>query len=501
MYLYAKIVFINVYLFLFTINSLINAQVGTEFPIEVTPDSCFALSFAHDETKYMITMRKENGFSGADIVIQFHSKNDHSLIGNPIKLGYTNYGSNDFDLAVTQSAFDGSRYLVVWTNGPQGGINYRFINAQNFELSSLFTDATLPITLGGLNVLHYNSNTSRYLLVSTIEGTSGGYYPIFNFIYPNGFISNSNSITNFAIRKEVSVAYGNGKYLVGFIKEDYQSSDSEVYGQLLDENGALIGSPFVIDGSSYPSDNPLFVIFDGTKFVCFFPDEEPEGWKIYAKKISLDGNVDPVRYLISTDGHLTPVATFASGKFLVNWTKIPTGPGVQGYVKGKFLDLNLNALVDDFVVFPALNGKYPIGGAVVFGDNKFYCYTSRIEFVPYGGQIVFTNGDVYGVPVIDPTSVDNMFLPLENYHLFQNYPNPFNPTTTIKFYLKEESNVLLKIYDLTGRIVTSLIKERLSAGVHSVSFNPEEHYLSDGVYFYQLIANDFISTKKMVFLK
>jgi hypothetical protein len=144
------------------------SQVLTEFPIEVGPDSCFALGFSEDNTKYLIVMRKEKSY-GADIVVQFRSKADHSLIGSPIVLGSTNIPAQDFDIGMPQVSFDGTRFLVVWTDGQNGGIKYRFIHSQTFELSQLYNDPTLPVYLGGVKALHYNLTTNRYLLVSSIK--------------------------------------------------------------------------------------------------------------------------------------------------------------------------------------------------------------------------------------------------------------------------------------------------------------------------------------------
>jgi photosystem II stability/assembly factor-like uncharacterized protein len=85
------------------------------------------------------------------------------------------------------------------------------------------------------------------------------------------------------------------------------------------------------------------------------------------------------------------------------------------------------------------------------------------------------------------------------YHLSQNYPNPFNPITTITYTIPNESFVELKIYDLLGREITTLVNERKSAGNYSVDFNASN--LPSGVYFYRMEAGSFVSTKKFVLLK
>jgi len=86
------------------------------------------------------------------------------------------------------------------------------------------------------------------------------------------------------------------------------------------------------------------------------------------------------------------------------------------------------------------------------------------------------------------------------YSLQQNYPNPFNPTTTIRFDIPSTSNVTLKVYNITGQEVATLLKnEVVSAGMKEIDFDAVN--LSSGIYFYTLKANDFTATKKMILLK
>jgi hypothetical protein len=93
-----------------------------------------------------------------------------------------------------------------------------------------------------------------------------------------------------------------------------------------------------------------------------------------------------------------------------------------------------------------------------------------------------------------------------NFYLSQNYPNPFNPTTKIKYKIpstnQEESrnlNVQLKIYDLLGREIKTLINKEQPPGEYEIELNCAE--LSSGIYFYKLKAGNFIQTKKMILLR
>ena len=91
------------------------------------------------------------------------------------------------------------------------------------------------------------------------------------------------------------------------------------------------------------------------------------------------------------------------------------------------------------------------------------------------------------------------------YNIFQNYPNPFNPSTKIAFSVGTQCNVSLRIFDILGREITTLISGIQTAGEHTVEWNgknSEGQSVASGMYFYQLRTNDgFISTKKMLMLK
>jgi len=87
-----------------------------------------------------------------------------------------------------------------------------------------------------------------------------------------------------------------------------------------------------------------------------------------------------------------------------------------------------------------------------------------------------------------------------SYSISQNYPNPFNPSTVINFSLPKQSNVLVKIYDITGKEVETLVNEELPAGRYKVTFNNASK-LASGIYIYRIISNDFVETKKMILMK
>jgi len=115
-------------------------------------------------------------------------------------------------------------------------------------------------------------------------------------------------------------------------------------------------------------------------------------------------------------------------------------------------------------------------------------------------------GSQYGVtPITSGTGVvlSSDAVPMA-YDLMQNYPNPFNPSTSIGFTLPEASHVSLNIYDMTGRLVTTLVEGSLDEGVHMINWDGMDsagELVSAGVYIYALESSDMILTKKMILMK
>jgi hypothetical protein len=135
-----------------------------------------------------------------------------------------------------------------------------------------------------------------------------------------------------------------------------------------------------------------------------------------------------------------------------------------------------------------------------FGDAHDYTYVDRQ--VTNGETYTYQLGDVdlSGVETMHPMvcSVTPNAVPGE-YALEQNYPNPFNPSTDISYAIPAETHVTLKVYNLLGQEIVSLVDEVKEAGQHTVSWNAADQ--ASGVYFYSLQTDDFSATKKMVFMK
>ncbi len=127
-----------------------------------------------------------------------------------------------------------------------------------------------------------------------------------------------------------------------------------------------------------------------------------------------------------------------------------------------------------------------------YPDNNLVSgtYTYRLKQIDYNGNYKYydlQNEVVIGVP--------------KKFVLNQNYPNPFNPATKITFEIPKDEYISLRLYDISGREITSLINTNLSAGYHTVALNAADYNLSSGIYFYKLNSADYSVIKKMILLK
>ncbi len=153
-----------------------------------------------------------------------------------------------------------------------------------------------------------------------------------------------------------------------------------------------------------------------------------------------------------------------------------------------------------FSVVPE-TGTIPQGGAekitVTFDARGAACgkYTGQINITSNGGNIT--------IPVeaeVSPTGVkEKIHTSPDKMQLYQNYPNPFNPTTTISYELPQSQHVVLKIYDVQGHEVITLVDEQQTAGVYKINF--DAGHLPSGFYLYRLTAGEFSQVKKLLLLK
>lgn len=120
---------------------------------------------------------------------------------------------------------------------------------------------------------------------------------------------------------------------------------------------------------------------------------------------------------------------------------------------------------------------------------------SKTGWAVGSGNIIYhtNNGGVTSI------NEDNFYFNLQNYLLYQNHPNPFNPSTTIRYHVPLDGLVTIKVFDILGREISTLVEEFKTAGYHDVQFDGT--VLSSGIYFYKMTADKFVSVKKFILTK
>ncbi len=194
--------------------------------------------------------------------------------------------------------------------------------------------------------------------------------------------------------------------------------------------------------------------------------------------------------------------SISGGPLVRAGTNIAASSGELSPVQGS----GLQKIVDELT---HTSPKAPSGGVVSF-DFEFTAPNTQGNVTLYanGNSVNFngtSNGDQWNYAanyqvLVQTTSVDDE-KPVTNFVLYQNYPNPFNPNTTISYKLNKSSFITLKIFNVFGEEITTLLNEFQSEGLYELEFDASKYNLSAGTYLYVLKSNSEQSIKKFVYLK
>jgi len=146
----------------------------------------------------------------------------------------------------------------------------------------------------------------------------------------------------------------------------------------------------------------------------------------------------------------------------------------------------------------SLNDGIPSG--TPFPIRYYVVAVDKFEYESVPSDFVQAIGIQRGIEEI--IGADNIVVNVEvpkEYSLNQNYPNPFNPVTKIKYDIPLNGNVSIKIYDINGRLINTLINEYKTAGRYEIDFNGKN--LSSGVYYYKIESGNFSQVRKMILIK
>jgi hypothetical protein len=346
-----------------------------------------------------------------------------------------------------------------------------------------FANVSLQSDVYGARI---NKGGPRTLIVDGFTRTSGSYkqaYHDFVTYYTKSFATNFHSASNSAVTSGL-INLNNYDFVIWFLgdestaEESFSSSEQEIVKQYLRQGGKLF-----VTGSEI-------------------------GYDLFEKGTAQDklfyNNFLKSGYVMDNSGSLSVI-------------------GEPGTV---FQGLNFNyGLVSAGAPY---NEDYPDALDTLGGSITLLRYAnSRIAAIGYKGP--FDGGSKNGGVMLigfpfetiigqaQRTSLmssifnyfdfrtslndDNTAQVPKNFILYQNYPNPFNPTTVIKFHIPHSEFITLKVYDVLGREVATLVDEVKESGKHNSEFHIPNSTFSSGIYFYQLRAGSFVETRKMVLMR
>ncbi len=252
---------------------------------------------------------------------------------------------------------------------------------------------------------------------------------------------------------------------------------------MVNTDGNFSWSPNIVDMSDPTNQKLHSVTTISTDKVAkiAWEDTRNDGGGIYAQNINPDGmlgyEATPVE-LISFTGSLD------GNSVTLNWQTV-TEINNLGFEIEKTRDEN-NWNKTGFVQG---NGTSTNPHSYSFSDENLNSgkYSYRLKQIDYDGTYKYINLD------------ESFTIQPVDFSLSQNYPNPFNPSTVIKYSIPEVSRVTIKVYNIVGKEVATLVNENKQAGSYEVNFDAS--HLISGVYFYKLTVGKYIETKKMMYLK
>jgi hypothetical protein len=349
--------------------------------------------------------------------------------------------------------------------------NGRFIDVRNHATDTIIVKNS-TILNGYDNVLrHYNASVGS--TSAQIQYIEFDHNTIYNFAGANGLFQLGNIVQGFKFTNNLLV----DALSLGWDTTDAMRYQEYTGGVLTDTTASGIYVMHLIEHYVYANQSPVFTIANN---IVSYDTAVTNYWK---------------KYSIATPPYLDNTITAA-----VSGTTFTT---VSDPIKLKNVP---NVLSNVLYSYKANGYGYTVGTDTLDIDRHTAAFwldsldasytTTNAAFKGTDGLPVGSNN--WNSKVVTGVNKVNNNLP-NSFSLSQNYPNPFNPTTLIQYSIPKSSAVSIKIYNLLGQEVATLVNQQQKAGNYSVNFNASR--LASGIYMYRIQAGSFTSTKKMTLLK
>ena len=395
---------------------------------------------------------------------------------------------------------------------------YTSFGVEVFKMQKIDVQGNLLWDTSGVNIANYVRSIYMYgsvLVDGPILGFDIGDKVYINIIKPDGSLKWNQhkviaqidpSTIDFNLKLGIFAGhYNNSIALItwsntnGNFAQLIDTSGAKLWGNnginLSPHNGSYRTRVVQLFNSSAPASQSFFFVWaDGRR-----PNVNKD---VYARLVDLDGNSlwPQGEIVISTEPNYTPLPEVIAGTNFVagGWSAIVSWVTYEG-IKAQNIDLDGNFLWDSSGVLVSSEAPinyYPYSSLEGGGS---YHHGAIITFLGSGNRLKTKYINSWGY-LGDVTSLENESLSQpNNFYLSQNYPNPFNPSTKISWQSPVGSNQTLKVFDVLGNEVATLVDEYKSAGNYEIEFDASK--LSSGIYFYRLTSSEFNQVKKMILVK
>jgi hypothetical protein len=273
---------------------------------------------------------------------------------------------------------------------------------------------------------------------------------------------------------------------------DSRDGGAEIYYEKLDNNGVTLVDDKRLTFAGAASGAPTLEMDNSNNVHIIWADNRNGDNQLFYKKLDNTGNTLIDDEMITNLGLAGYLFALDDYDVHISWTENRDGNDEIYYCK---LNNNGTKVVNDTrLTFDNADSWWPR----IYVDNSQSIHIVWDDNRDGNQEMYYKKGAIVTGVAEDP----NLY-PIK-YALMQNYPNPFNPGTTIEYAVQQSSQVVLKIYSSLGKLVKTLVDDYKTTGEYSASWNGKDNsgqVVSSGSYFYQLKSGDFISAKKMIYIK
>ena len=285
-------------------------------------------------------------------------------------------------------------------------------------------------------------------------------------------------------------------FVIHYNDNTWDNNNGKDYKIVLDDSSQT-PSTFVIDGALDASAK-VVAQNSGAKLYLDW-----NGTELYVATESAKNQGKDVFLFISDDPSTTKAAPWAKQGNICNWTTYLANESSNNYCswydQSGTTQISANNFLEGTINLQQELGNIPVKIYLAVGQYGTADNGTLVSQIPTGNNDGNIDANEFFTFDFTFTGVKENKIQPNKFSLEQNFPNPFNPSTVISWQIAVRSLVSLKVFDVLGNEVSTLVNEEMEAGVHRINFNGEN--LASGIYFYQLQTNGFVQNKKMILLK